>query len=94
MTWHPTHRGPWARFLAAEQRAAVVAIRLKHNGRRPQTGSEEWTVYLMPSTQPATYCELRHYLTDGRVARWVIERNGSVSADNDRGTFRELRDVA
>jgi len=44
----------------------------------------------MPSTGKASYMELRHYLIGGKIARWVIEKDGTISAHNDEGLSRVL----
>ena len=82
----------WGRTLTPEQRKTVNALRDLYSSRRNHRskGGEGWTVYMMPSTQPATYLELRHRLMDGHVARWVIERDGTVSAHNSLGTLRRM----
>jgi len=89
-------RSNWARSLTLEQRQTVKEIRRSHNagGLKGHNGSEGWRVYMMPTTGPAKYVELRHYMTEGRIARWVVERDGSVSADNDRGMRSEFQEVA
>lgn len=90
-----TRRGPsWTTTLTPAQIATVLSIRREHNGGdRKEKGSDGWRVYMVPSTLPARYLELRHYLTEGRVARWVIEQDGTVSADNSQGQLSELRAV-
>lgn len=81
----------WHHTLNREQIAAVRRIRLQTSGGMGYLqGPDGWTVFMEPTTGLARYLELRHYLKDGRLARWVIERDGTVSAHNDRGTLREL----
>lgn len=85
----------WSKTLNPAQTAAVNRIRDEHNSyAHAASGSDGWTVYLMPSLSTPVYLELRHYLTEGGVARWVIERDGSVSAHNDRGRLRHVVAVA
>lgn len=90
MNRHPLGRTGWASTLNKAQRAAVQRIKAAANAGDHDGQTEGWTVYLMPSTGPAKYCELRHHLAGG-IARWVIEPDGSVSAENDRGQLAELR---
>lgn len=90
-----TRRGMWAKTLTPEQREAVQRIRRGCNGGIKDTQKGEgWSVYMMPTTMTPTYLELRHYMTEGGVARWVIEQDGSVSADNANGQLSALRTVA
>ena len=79
----------WARTLNETQRAAVQRV-MHENGVLGSAKREGWTVFMIPTTGKARYLELRHYLIDGQVARWVIEQDGMVSAHNDRGLLREL----
>lgn len=69
---------PWAVTLTEAQRETVNQIRAQHSGRETVL-SEGWTVYMVPSTMPAKYLELRHHMSTGRTSRWVIEKDGSVS---------------
>lgn len=83
----------WSITLNPEQRATVKALRLKHGQTYVASGSDGWSVYMMPSVGPARYVELRHRPLDGRVSRWVIEKDGSVSAHNDMGRSHDLLPV-
>lgn len=84
-------KGPsWTYNLTSEQVKAVSSIRHHHNGGREKTTSDGWKIYVQPTTLPARYLELRHYMTSGAIARWVIERDGRVSATNDLGFKRTL----
>lgn len=85
---------PWSRTLTPAQTETISRIRLEANGGRKATGSDGWRVYMIPTIGPAEYVELRHYLTEGRVARWAVEKDGTVSADNDRGELSKLHPVA
>lgn len=84
--------GSWAMGLNHAQRATVSRLRNELSGgfNIRHQGSDGWSVYLMPTTGPAKYLELRHYMTGGGLARWVIERDGSVSATNELGESRVL----
>lgn len=89
-------KGPaWCQTLTREQIETIKRIRFEVGGGHGYTrGADGWTVYLVPTTLPARYCELRHHLIEGGIARWVIERDGSVSSDNDRGALSALRETA
>lgn len=74
---------PWARTLRPAQRATVTRIR---NGKigtihYDMLGGDGWSVYMVGTIGPPKYLELRHRRGDGRVARWVIEPDGSVSEE-------------
>lgn len=80
----------WAHTLNKAQRETVKRIRREANPGRSHQTVEGWSVFMRPTTGPAKYLELRHHLTEGRLARWVIEQDGSVSATNDCGSASEL----
>jgi hypothetical protein len=84
--------GGWWTCLTDAQVATVKTIRMRHahGGRKHDSGSHGWTVYHEPTTLPATYLELRHHMLEGRVARWVIDTDGSVSATNEFGDRKDL----
>jgi hypothetical protein len=85
----------WTQHLTPEQRATVQEIRVKcgafHSRNTHNLLAENWWLYLTPSVGPAEYVELRHYLLGGRTARWVIEKDGIISADNDEAELADLR---
>jgi len=67
----------------------VLAIKAAHTPT-DHHGADGWALYRVPSTGPARYVELRHYLLTGSIARWAIEPDGRVSAHNDQGRDRKL----
>jgi hypothetical protein len=77
----------WTSGLSRAQVKTIKRIRVELSGasRKDSFASDGWTIYRIPSTREATYLELRHHLTDGGLARWVIETNGEVSFHNDLG---------
>jgi hypothetical protein len=89
MTAH-NHTG-WALTLNREQRRAIRVLRRRHSqvGQK-NAKTDGWFAYIQPTTGPAKYLELRHYLLGGGVARWVIERDGTVSATNNLGVSPNL----
>lgn len=91
---HQTKSNWWSTLNAA-QRATVQRIRREHtpsvrSAPDRQEATDGWAALMMPTTGPATYLELRHYLQGGGLARWVIEVDGSVSATNEQGQRRGL----
>jgi hypothetical protein len=91
MTWHRGKGGTnWGQNLTKAQRESIKEIRNVRNAGVAHTGSWGWTVYVMPTVGPARYCELRHRLGSNRIARWVIEQDGSISADNGMGALRDV----
>lgn len=77
----PRKQNRWAIGLSKEQREAVTRLKRRH-----QTGldGEGWSVYMMPTTGQPKYLELRRLSADGRLTRWVIERDGSVVSSAKR----------
>ena len=90
-------RSGWARTLNPAQREAVHALRKQNNmlskDQQMRGGTHGFTVFMMPTTGPAKYLEARHHMPTGRVARWVIEPDGRISAHNYSGESRELVQV-
>jgi hypothetical protein len=80
----------WTRGLTPEQVATIRRIRDQFNCGKVGAGTVGWTVYQIGTTIPALYAELRHYLFSGSVARWVIEKDGTVSRSNDLGARGRL----
>ena len=86
----------WVLGISLAQRNTIKRIRAPHIGHTHtgsgvgDGGTDGWTIYRMPSTGEATYLELRHHIHLGVTARWVIERDGRISAWNDEGQRRSL----
>lgn len=88
------NRRDWAKYVTQEQKDTIRQIRRSCAGAHKPDNSDGWSLYGRPSVGQLTYCELRHYMGEGHIAKWVIERDGTVSATNRQGRLSELEAVA
>jgi len=84
----------WTKHITPAQVETVSRLRREAqsiNPRKQHSGSHEgWWVYMEPSTPPAQYLEARHKLLDHRVARYVVDADGSIAAHNYQGASNTM----